>query len=557
MTGTDPRGVNGEMARGREAGEQGGVAGGGVGTHQPANPTLPTSITPSPTTVDPVKVFSIEKFMGEDYEHRSFRMRLMYTQYKLLDLVEGKEKMPKAAELKGAWMKRSFDVYMLMVQAVGGRQLDHIKDILGDPECGPKAWRKLLDVHSPRHAIGIVLLTRRLRDIKFVDGEPMQPMLDEMRDIFTKLQGSGVVYPELVQCVEFVIRLPESWSALAINLNSQQPQWSMDYICARIIEEDLRRRSVERSEEGAGYGVGGGKSGFKMKWKGKNKDNPKEDGGRGQGEVCFYFKKHGHRWRKCYQRPKDGTPPSSSNQHGGKRSGGVMGASGEEKDEEKGGKSEERKAGSWHMTPRADLLDEIQPAPISTITSVMGAKAKVMGMGCAKFMGVDGELVELKNVLWVPDLCANLISTSRLGDASVNTETIGLECYPVDFEVWLDDLQLFLHYDSKDGLSLFDLTSGTSTAPTADADSTVRSQWLTRDAPARLAVRNHLPSTERAHFSQYKSARALYDAVVARYSSPTTAALSRLMLPYLFPDLAAFATVADLVAHLRTSDSRY
>ncbi|CAI7874580.1 unnamed protein product [Closterium sp. NIES-53] len=128
---------------------------------------------------------------------------------------------------------------------------------------------------------------------------------------------------------------------------------------------------------------------------------------------------------------------------------------------------------------------------------------------------------------------------------------------PVDFEVWVDDLQLFLQCDSKDGLSLFDLTSGTSTAPTADADSTVRSQWLTRDAAARLAVHNHLPSTERAHFSQYKSARALYNAVVARYSSPTTAALSHLMLPYLFPDLAAFAIVADLVAHLRTSDARY
>ncbi|CAI7735328.1 unnamed protein product [Closterium sp. NIES-54] len=127
----------------------------------------------------------------------------------------------------------------------------------------------------------------------------------------------------------------------------------------------------------------------------------------------------------------------------------------------------------------------------------------------------------------------------------------------VDFEVWLDDLQLFLQCDSKDGLSLFDLTSGASTAPTADADSTVRSQWLTRDAAARLVVCNHLPSTERAHFSQYKSARALYDTVVARYSSPTTAALSHLMLPYLFPDLAAFSIVADLVAHLRTSVARY
>ncbi|CAI7773768.1 unnamed protein product [Closterium sp. NIES-53] len=81
--------------------------------------------------------------------------------------------------------------------------------------------------------------------------------------------------------------------------------------------------------------------------------------------------------------------------------------------------------------------------------------------------------------------------------------------------------------------------------------------WTTRDTAARLAVRSHLPSTERAHFSQYKSAKTLYDAVVARYSSPATAALSRLMLPYLFPDLAAFATVADLITHLRTSDTRY
>ncbi|CAI7815131.1 unnamed protein product [Closterium sp. NIES-53] len=91
--------------------------------------------------------------------------------------------------------------------------------------------------------------------------------------------------------------------------------------------------------------------------------------------------------------------------------------------------------------------------------------------------------------------------------ASLNVLTFDAEDRAVDFEVWLDDLQLFLQCDSKDGLSLFDLTSGASTAPAADADN--------------------------------------------------TAALSRLMLPYLFPDLAAFATVADLVAHLHTSDARY
>ncbi|CAI7847253.1 unnamed protein product, partial [Closterium sp. NIES-53] len=141
--------------------------------------------------------------------------------------------------------------------------------------------------------------------------------------------------------------------------------------------------------------------------------------------------------------------------------------------------------------------------------------------------------------------------------ASPTVLTFDAEGRAVDFNVWVDDLQLFLQCDSRDGVSLFDHTSGVSTAPAANADSTVRSQWTTRDAVARLAVRSHLLSIERAHFGQCKIAQSLYDAVVARYSSPSTAALSRLILPYLFPDLAAFATVADLITHLRTSDARY
>ncbi|CAI7800461.1 unnamed protein product [Closterium sp. NIES-54] len=157
-------------------------------------------------------------------------------------------------------------------------------------------------------------------------------------------------------------------------------------------------------------------------------------------------------------------------------------------------------------------------------------------------------------------LAATAASTATAATATMASPTVltfDAEGRAVDFDVWVDDLQLFLQCESRDGVSLFDHTSGVSTAPAATADSTVRSQWTTRDAIARLAVRSHLPPAERAHFGQYKTAQSLYNAVVASYSSPATAALSRLMLPYLFPDLAAFATVADLVAHLRTSDARY
>ncbi|CAI7870718.1 unnamed protein product [Closterium sp. NIES-53] len=127
----------------------------------------------------------------------------------------------------------------------------------------------------------------------------------------------------------------------------------------------------------------------------------------------------------------------------------------------------------------------------------------------------------------------------------------------VQFDMWLDDLQLYLLSDSKNSVSLFDLASGAAMAPPATADSATRSQWLTRDAAARLAIRNNLPLAECAHFGQHRTAQALYDAVVTRYSLPATAALGRLLLPYLFPELSAFTTVEDLVSHLRTSNARY
>ncbi|CAI7926227.1 unnamed protein product [Closterium sp. NIES-53] len=127
----------------------------------------------------------------------------------------------------------------------------------------------------------------------------------------------------------------------------------------------------------------------------------------------------------------------------------------------------------------------------------------------------------------------------------------------IQFDTWLDDLQLYLLSDSRDSVSLFDIASCIAPAPPALADSATRSQRLTRDAAARLAIHNHLPLVECAHFRQHRTAHALYDAVVACYSSPATAAIGRLLLLYLFPELSAFATVEDLVSHLRTSDTRY
>ncbi|CAI7855613.1 unnamed protein product [Closterium sp. NIES-53] len=141
--------------------------------------------------------------------------------------------------------------------------------------------------------------------------------------------------------------------------------------------------------------------------------------------------------------------------------------------------------------------------------------------------------------------------------ASLHVLAFDQEGCPLQFGTWLDDLQLYLLSDSRDSVSLFNHTFGAAPAPPATADSVTRSQWLTRNAAARLDISNHLPLAECPHFGQHRTAQTLYDVVVARYSSPATAALGRLLLPYLFLKLSAFAKVKDLVSHIRARDTRY
>ncbi|CAI7915214.1 unnamed protein product [Closterium sp. NIES-54] len=57
---------------------------------------------------------------------------------------------------------------------------------------------------------------------------------------------------------------------------------------------------------------------------------------------------------------------------------------------------------TYSMTPRADLLTELEPSPVKHVTSTLGQRADVKGMGKAMFKGADGKMVGLKNMWQIP-----------------------------------------------------------------------------------------------------------------------------------------------------------
>ncbi|CAI5983755.1 unnamed protein product [Closterium sp. NIES-65] len=84
---------------------------------------------------------------------------------------------------------------------------------------------------------------------------------------------------------------------------------------------------------------------------------------------------------------------------------------------------------TYSMTPRPDSLTELEPSPVKHVTSALGQRAEVKGMGKAMFKGADGKMVDLKNVLWVPSLAANLISVRRFAKAGMDTNSKGAKTY--------------------------------------------------------------------------------------------------------------------------------
>ncbi|CAI7858674.1 unnamed protein product [Closterium sp. NIES-53] len=84
---------------------------------------------------------------------------------------------------------------------------------------------------------------------------------------------------------------------------------------------------------------------------------------------------------------------------------------------------------AWTMTPRKELLDEVQAAPMSEVCSASGRTMKVAGAGRAAFKGADSKPVVLHDVLLIPDLKANLISLHKLAKAGVSNSTDGARTY--------------------------------------------------------------------------------------------------------------------------------
>ncbi|GJP83646.1 hypothetical protein CLOP_g13772 [Closterium sp. NIES-67] len=353
-------------------------------------------------------------------------MRSAFKRYKLLKIAVGEEKMPEEGEARERWIEKSAVLFDLILQTVNKEMFEHIKDLVEANDSGPRAWKLLRDVIQPNTLPMVIVLEKELAAISMRPGDDVKLILDKIKDTYARMAAAGSSVSQLQQCTKIISVLDNSWDNLIPTLNSQQDQWTPEWLRQQILQEDFRRRHV-----------GGGAS------------TKTAEGGKGSTRMegtCWYCKKVGHPWFKCFSRPEGWAPPGMKPPSGERAQGGAVQGSGAQGEGAQGNTypgmflmvedvhGHEGDVGSvgkvvmhplthWvidsgctsHMTPRADLLDEVKPpGKIKYVAAASGALLPVIGVGNAKVKGAYGELVGLGNVLLVEGLSANLLSVRRL-----------------------------------------------------------------------------------------------------------------------------------------------
>ncbi|CAI7890856.1 unnamed protein product, partial [Closterium sp. NIES-53] len=216
-----------------------------------------------------------------------------------------------------------------------------------------------------------------------------------------------------------------SWSSLIINLNRDLPHLSLEDVKRAILQEDFRRRELA-SADGAGAASIG--RGYGMAVEGA------EDEGEADLAATTSMEAAGVADTAATTRATDAVAADSTASATIVTRADICGAIATNSLMDglllKAKRVEEQEEGEEEAEETVAIAEVVlQPSPVKHVTSALRQRAEVKGMGMAMFKGADGKMVGLKNVLWVPNLAANLISMRRLQKAGMDTSSKGAKTY--------------------------------------------------------------------------------------------------------------------------------
>jgi hypothetical protein len=197
-------------------------------------------------------LYSIDKLSGDNFSSWKFKLQLILMDRGLWEIVNGTEVAPANTNTSGSndtkpqlyidWKKRDNQALAQIALTVSNTELVHIRNAKSSHE----AWNKICSVYEAKGLAAKVYLRRRFFNIKYIDNGvgSMQAHINLVRDLADQLDAIGAAVTDEDMAMTLLCSLPESYDYLIVALESRVDELSFDFVSSRLLSEEKRKEEA-------------------------------------------------------------------------------------------------------------------------------------------------------------------------------------------------------------------------------------------------------------------------------------------------------------------------
>lgn len=365
--------------------------------------------------------FNIPPLNGGNYVFWKTKVRAILVRDDLWDVVST----PKPEQVDDAWIRRNNKAMACITLSVEDNQLIHFAHF----DNAYDVWQALSRKYERSTFGSRLYLRRKLYSIHYCSGS-MANHVDSIMEVVGLLRGSGKPLEDEKVVAVLLVSLPESYSGLLTALEGrQEADLTIEYVTGKILDEYQRRmentESSEKNQEMALQSAVLNKGNTNQRTNSNKNEKDRRVGNKVNKEMrtCFFCNKPGHIKADCISYKRQQQLKSVNAESGktsaklGVQSGQISFSVREEARSIRNGRWYIDSGATSHMTSESSFFTILQDT--STIIYLAdGSSVKATGIGegriACKISESHTQIIELTNVLYIPQLDGGLLSVQRM-----------------------------------------------------------------------------------------------------------------------------------------------
>ena len=184
----------------------------------------------------------IDKFMGENFHLWKFKMQMVLEERDLWGIVSGEEVEPTGDGTTQAtvqkFRKRARKAFATICLSLGDEQLSLVRS----SKTAKDAWDKLESHYQVKSLANKLFLRKKYFTATMAESDAMLEHINRMKSLAGQLESVGATVTEEDQVATLLCSLPDSYNNLIIALESRAEDLRMDFLVARLLHEEHKRK---------------------------------------------------------------------------------------------------------------------------------------------------------------------------------------------------------------------------------------------------------------------------------------------------------------------------